>query len=306
MTYNPLISVIIPTYKTNNSLERAIYSVINQTYDNIEIIVVDDNNPNTSYRTKAEEIIQKFKKYKNIKYIKHSINKNGSSARNTGIKHSSGEYISFLDDDDYFLKDKLYKQLVFLLNNKSYGAVACYYYKDGKVIKYRRKNDYTEDILYNRIAPQTSSILVRKNLVCKLNGFNETYFRHQDYEFLLRLFKISKIEVLDEALYVLDRNNVNNIPCSEKMYEIKEKFLKEFDNLIISRNMNKRKIYAKNYSFVAWLCIKTGNIKLLKKIFSENNKVYIIYFVTLRIFNGMINKMRIGLYEVKERHRTRK
>ncbi|MDZ7672413.1 MAG: glycosyltransferase family A protein [Halanaerobiales bacterium] len=71
-------------------MENAINSVVNQTYKNIEIIVVDDNDSESNYRKKTEKIMLKYKNNYNIKYIKHLENKNGAVARNTGLKFSQG------------------------------------------------------------------------------------------------------------------------------------------------------------------------------------------------------------------------
>ena len=96
----PLVSVIIPTYKRSKSLNRAIDSVLSQTYPNIEIIVVDDNGKGSKYQIETEKSLENYIKTDKIKYITHDVNRNGSAARNTGFKHSMGEYINFLDDGD--------------------------------------------------------------------------------------------------------------------------------------------------------------------------------------------------------------
>ena len=130
----PLVSVIIPTYKSCDTLCRAIQSVLNQTYDNIEVIVVDDNNPNTPERAATEELMLRYKTESEVHYIKHEFNKNGSAARNTGFRHSSGEYLCFLDDDDYFLKDKLQLQVEYMQSNPQYDANYCWRIDRGKEV----------------------------------------------------------------------------------------------------------------------------------------------------------------------------
>ncbi len=93
-TDNPLISVILPTYNRGYIVERAIKSVLNQTYKNLELIIVDDGSTDNT-----EEIVKSIED-KRIIFLKHKKNKGASSARNTGIKNSKGEYISFIDSDD--------------------------------------------------------------------------------------------------------------------------------------------------------------------------------------------------------------
>ena len=80
------ISVIIPTYGTPIFLENSIQSVLNQTFQDLELIIVDDNNPDTEARQKTEELVERYIKIDNrIRYIKHEHNKNGAVARNTGF-----------------------------------------------------------------------------------------------------------------------------------------------------------------------------------------------------------------------------
>ena len=100
------VSVIIPTYKRANYIKRAIDSVLNQTYRDIELIIVDDNNPGDEDRNKLEKIIKEYKDERLI-YIQHEKNLNGAAARNTGITKATGEYITFLDDDDFYLEDRI-------------------------------------------------------------------------------------------------------------------------------------------------------------------------------------------------------
>ena len=95
-----LVSVIIPTYKRSEMLPRAVESALNQTYSNIEVVVVDDNDPESTWRKDTSERMLQFKNDNRVKYICHEKNSNGSVARNTGIKNSAGSIIAFLDDDD--------------------------------------------------------------------------------------------------------------------------------------------------------------------------------------------------------------
>ncbi len=114
---NPTVSVIIPTYNRANLVSRAIKSVLNQTYQDFEIIVVDDCSEDNT-----EEIVKSFNDSR-IRYIKHKKNKGGSAARNTGIKRARGKYIAFLDDDDEWLPSKLEKQIMlFEKLSKHYGV----------------------------------------------------------------------------------------------------------------------------------------------------------------------------------------
>ena len=105
----PLVSVIIPTYKRSDFLCTTIDSVLAQTYPNIEIIVVDDNGLGTTFQQATEKRLLPYIRMKQINYICHEVNKNGSAARNTGFRASHCEYINFLDDDDELLLEKIDK-----------------------------------------------------------------------------------------------------------------------------------------------------------------------------------------------------
>ncbi len=105
MANTPLVSVVITTYNRCEVLKRAILSVINQTYKNLEIIIIDD--ASTDATSKAVSLIDDSR----LKYIAHPKNLGVSIARNTGIQSSTGEYIAFLDDDDEWLPQKVADQL---------------------------------------------------------------------------------------------------------------------------------------------------------------------------------------------------
>lgn len=101
------ISIVISTYKGLNTIQKCVESAMSQDYSNFEVIVVDDNGLGTSNQKKTEAILNKYLDNENFKYIVHEENINGSAARNTGIRSSKGEYIAFLDDDDYLHPDSI-------------------------------------------------------------------------------------------------------------------------------------------------------------------------------------------------------
>ena len=98
---NPLISVIMPTYNRSTIAGNAAISVLQQSYNNIELIIVDDGSSDGT-----KDIIKALNDTR-IKYIRHETNKGGSAARNTGIKSSKGDYLSFIDDDNIWMPEIL-------------------------------------------------------------------------------------------------------------------------------------------------------------------------------------------------------
>jgi glycosyltransferase involved in cell wall biosynthesis len=103
--FNPLVSVILPTYNRAHVLGKAIESILNQTYSNFEIIIVDDGSLDST-----EKLVARYRDNR-IKYIRHTKNQGAVAARNTGIVASKGEYIAFQDSDNEWLPEKLEKQI---------------------------------------------------------------------------------------------------------------------------------------------------------------------------------------------------
>ena len=147
-----LVSIITPSYNSLKFIAQTIESVISQTYQNLEMIVIDDNSPD-----KANEIIEEYcKKDSRIKLIKLEKNVGPSNARNKGIEESRGKYIAFLDSDDIWLPTKLEKQIKFMQDNDL--AVTCSSYhtidEDGKV-----RDDYRIDYLRSHIEQMHEAVL---------------------------------------------------------------------------------------------------------------------------------------------------
>lgn len=242
-----LVSIIIPTYKRSKYIERTIESVLKQSYKNIEIIVVDDNNPETIFREETEKIMEKYKDYKNIKYIKHKKNMNGCTARNTGLEHAKGKYICFLDDDDIIYQNKLKEQVCFLENNPQYGAVYCYR-KIGNLINCPTiEGNISEYLLSGEHIIITIMLLFRKSNI-KDCEWNINLKRNQEAGFLLDFFdKGNVIACLPQVLcetYLEDRANVLD---SKKNEHEMINYLNEYKWIIDKNEYNKRSIYCRRY-----------------------------------------------------------
>lgn len=262
------VSVIIPTYRRPVMLRRAIESVLSQTYKNIEVIIVDDNNPGTKARSQTEEIMDHYKNNKEVRYIKHEKNKNGAAARNTGIKKSSGGVICFLDDDDYFLPEKIEKQLKYLQSQQQYHGIYCGRIQKGQYIKPEKSGDMTKEILSLTFTPTTCSLMFYKNVIEDIDGFNESFKRHQDFEFLLRFFQKYKLGFIEEALVVIGDNLGENAIHGKELESMKKNFFDTFSNIMSGLGRRERKeIYCSHYSKVFWNHINHGYIWLAIKLF---------------------------------------
>ena len=248
------VSVVIPTYKRATRLTEAIDSALNQSYKNIEIIVVDDNDPNTEFRKKTEELMLKYQNNEKVRYIKHDKNKNGAAARNTGIRNARGEYIALLDDDDQYFPQKVEKQVDFLNHNVQYAAVYCGRIQNGKTIHGELQGDLSEHILLGTFTPTTPALMFRKEALIAIDGFNEEFRRHQDYELLLRFFRKYKIGAIREPLVEIGINEGENALHGKALENTKKQYLALFSddiNRIDSVQPGfRRKVYLDTYRYI--------------------------------------------------------
>ncbi len=200
------VSVIIPTFRRAYFLSKAIQSVINQTYKNIEIIIVDDNDGDDIFRAATKKmVIEEFVGH-SLVYIEHSHNKGLPAARNSGIKVAKGEYIAFLDDDDEWLPQKLEKQMaLFRSLPDDYGVVSCGWNLIHSVNHYIRevypnlRGELSTRLALNHFSPP-SMILVKKKFLKLVDGFDEDFKWRQDVELYYRLSSLCLFDFVDECL----------------------------------------------------------------------------------------------------------
>ena len=195
---NPLVSVIIPAYNVKQYIKEALDSVINQSYNNIEVLVIDDS----SIDSTAEEIKRIAKSDERISYYKIEHAGRPSVPRNYGIGKSSGEYITFLDADDIWTRDKLkdqirflqkYPNLIFVYSmSVTFGNVNVFspYYE---VLPLLNKAATTkEELILKGNSITCSSVMVRKEYLKKTGGYDEdpNLKAVEDYDLWLRLSEL--------------------------------------------------------------------------------------------------------------------
>lgn len=216
-----LVSVVISTYKRDFELKRALTSVMNQTYSNIEIVVVDDNGQNTIYQKKVEKIINSFREKINIKYIINKNNLGGALSRNIGIENCSGKYVGFLDDDDEYYPEKIEKQLKLFKDEKNPKLALVYSYCDSfdecgkKLMEYRNNliGNCLAESMYDCIA-STSLWLCKKEYLENVEGFSDVPSKQDSTVIIKLLSKGYEVNRVPEVL--VKYNEHNNIRISGK------------------------------------------------------------------------------------------
>lgn len=244
----PLISVVIPTYSRPIYLKRCIESVIKQTYKNIEIIVVDDNDPNTEERRLTERVMENFSSYSNVVYIQHDKNRNGSAARNTGWRHSKGEYITFIDDDDEIDAKKIEKQFQCLCSlDEDWGACYTGYLivtnggQSQKSAERRSGNCYIAALMRTMYLGSGSNLFLRKKVVDEIGGYDESFERNQDVEFLVRVLELYKIAYVDDCLLTIYQQGNRVKKSFEQIDGYAKYYLKRFMPRIDKLNLEDKK-----------------------------------------------------------------
>ncbi len=270
------VSVVIPSYKGSDNICRSVDSVLFQTYDNIEIIVVDDNGRGTEEQLKTEAVLKKYIDEGKVKYLTHEVNINGAAARNTGVKASEGEFIAFLDDDDEFRPHNIENHIKkFETLTDDYGityCAKCLMHRDGRqeIITPKYEGDILFDFMCSRVRMGSSFLMVRKSAFEEVNGFDETFRRHQDWEFIARTltkYKAAKIDEVGLNKFLIFRNSAKTPEQFEKnrLY-----YLDRLKFIIDSFDEEKRtRIYDTHYCSIGKEYFKT---KKLRKSFEWARK----------------------------------
>ncbi len=250
---NAKVSVIIPTFNRGNLIEKSIKSVLNQTYQNFEVIVVDDGSTdNTS------NVIEKINDDR-IKYIKLNNNKGASNARNIGIKKARGKYISFQDSDDLFYPNKLEKQLQNIINKKSnldfckikviFNKTYSYFYPNKRQEKSILCGKIFDELISEGNFISTQSMFVERNFMRKF-FFDINMPRLQDFDVILRMIPKVKISYTETVLVDLHIQNDSVTLSKEKLKKAVYILLTKKFNF----NLNQTKVFSNYLNRLLIIC----------------------------------------------------
>lgn len=272
-----LVSVIIPTYNRKAFLEQAINSVLTQTYEDLEIIIIDDGSDLDNRYQKIES------KDDRIKYFIRP-HRGVAAARNFGVSVSSGEYLAFLDSDDLWDKRKLAKQMKYLQDHPEYKI--CYtneqWLRNGKHLNQMKKHQKYQGQIFKQCLPlciiSASSILLERNIFYDLGGFDEKFEVCEDYELWLRMALRYPIAFLDEKLFVKrgghpDQLSQKNWGMDRWRIRALEKLLKQVltpeQKQLVLGELKKKYLFLqtgakKRKRYLPWLYYKLRSIMFLR------------------------------------------
>lgn len=187
---DPLVSVIVPTYNRPDTLKKTLESIASQTYKRIEAVLVNDAGEDVS------TIVDAFRERLFIKYLVHKENKGLAAARNTAIKHTTGKYIAYLDDDDIFYEDHV-ETLVNFLENNDYKVAYTDAYRvwqekeNGRYVAKRKDFPYSFDFESDLILAQNLfpvlCIMHDKSCIDEVGLFDESLTTHEDWDLWIRM-----------------------------------------------------------------------------------------------------------------------
>ena len=278
-----LVSIIIPTYNRQKFICESIDSCLNQTYKNIEIIVIDDGS--------IDDTKKKIKdKYTN-NIVKYFYKQNGgiSSARNEGLRRAVGEFIQFLDSDDLLKENKIEKQVKFLQNNMGIFAVYCgteYFKRNIKNIVFKKFTKHKGEI-YKYLARgnylTTNSMLSRR---VHDFYFDESLKSFEDWDYWVRIFyQKKKISYINEFLCYARLHNSN---MSNNRYEMLE------NEILVLKKMQKNRLYLDKINYVLFKeNYKAGNQiywEYLKRLIRSNIFIFIKALLYL-VYNKINGKL---------------
>ncbi len=290
-----LVSAIITTYcRPVQMLLRAVNSVTNQTYQNLEIIIVDDSSKDYSERESIRQVVLSLDDDR-IRYIAHEKNSGACAARNTGIAAANGEFIAFLDDDDEWLEDKIAEQVAAMKAADSQTAlVYCnnYCVSDSSGQPQKEKRELLAGYVYDKLIlsnfiGSTSFPLIRTDLLRQIGGFDSLMKSAQDYDVWLRIAQKYKIAYTEKVLAVyhihqgecITVNPKNKISGLERLREKNIDYIKKNANAYWYRTIKIAPFYAADNQMgkAIWSWFRA----VMKKPFRFKGNLKYLYFILL-------------------------
>jgi glycosyltransferase involved in cell wall biosynthesis len=305
---NPLISIIVPVYKVEDYLEKCIKSILAQSLTNFELILIDDGSPD-----KCGEICDSYADKDSRINVIHKKNEGLSSARNTGLDIAKGEYIGFIDSDDW-IESNMYETLLALLVDNNADIAQCEFIKscdeEGIVDNSDRKNIETFnniESLRNLYNEKSISTVVSWNKLYRRSLFENVRFPkgkiHED-EFTTHklLYKSKKLVYTDKAFYYYRQNpnSIMNSKFNKKRLDILDamqerlEFAEKIQNeMFINKTLNK---YMFRLVYFYYKCKKEipEEKEIINNIKKRSNSLYLKYYIKGK--SRIRSKIKYGVF----------
>lgn len=258
------ISVVIPTYNRAKLLTKAVQSVLDQTLQPLEIIIVDDHSTDNT-----KEVVESFQNHK-IKYVVNSRTKGANGARNTGIMLTEGDYIAFQDSDDIWLPTKLEKQMSYIMEHPNAEMVFCSLNIENipRIVPKRQVAPHEIKPLLERGNFISTQTIFLKKEVAEKNLFDETLMRFQDWDFCIRVSRNHVIHHLNEVLAIAEVQ-ADSISKRVNQNEALKQFFNKYPELRESNPITKS-FY---HTVLASSSLEEGK-ELQSKIYSAKSFIY--------------------------------
>ena len=309
-----LISIIIPTYNRAKEVCFALDSVISQTYKTWECLVVDDGSIDNSIQI-LETYTQKDSRIKS--FIRNREPKGAPTSRNIGLQHAKGEYIIFLDSDDYLLPHCLEQRVsqIYKFPNAHFLVFPMAEQNGNEIVKREipESDDYLIHFLSANLPWQTMCPIWKKNYLIELKGFTEGYPRFNDPELMIRALVHNKVEF--KIFNLLEYDCVHNydtkidLEFCDKIYNTMLKFIPDITKLLDNYGLKVHQSYLLMYLHLwfKFFYIPSGDIRIkqslnLMLLFKKQHIIsnvklvdlslrFIIYNLTKRLIKKPINKL---------------
>lgn len=283
----PLVSVIITTHNRVHLLPIAINSVLWQTFKDFELIVVDDVSSDDT-----PEIIKDYENKGYLQGLRIENSEGANHARNQGIKMAKGEYVAFLDDDDWWFPNKLERQVQIFNTNKDVVIVGCWFLLRNQVKRLPEQISYRRFLSINAIGGFSMCIFRRRDVLA-VGGLDENLQNSQDWDLWLSLIERGKVIIIPECLVYYNTNNVNRITKYEDRASYYANYL-----AVVKRHEHKMSFWTKqrHYSLVGYHT--TPKFKKPFKIY------WVSYYFFARMIDDILIKANILWYNTKSDKNT--
>jgi len=304
MNTKPLVSVVIPTCGPPDMLTEAVESVLAQDYPALEVIIVDDNGEGSDRQRETEKIAGEYSSAPvPVRYLKHPVNRNGAVARNRGIVAAEGEYIALLDDDDCFYPHKLSAQMASLADlerAEKFSYTSFHVLSDGKLrnrVRIRNTEDIPLAILLKQSKIPSSSLLISRECWELTGGFDETFERHQDWEFVIRMAQVCPSAAVKDFCFTKSVTR-RNTPGDPEVFRRQRRHYLDTMRRFISRYSEKtqKKIYAVHTGDIALEYLRKQEWKETKDMIKQSTyKVYCLHYMARRVLVHLWYQIKMGV-----------